>query len=136
MGGLAPLESKEIAGIAVAFSVVAAVLLIVALVFLVRHRSCIAGRSAHSTTNPALSTIWVRKEGSNGAVVRVNGNNNENGGGNGTTNNGFSSTSAATKESFGLYPPQDGHPSLNSNGQAHGIKVSTTKFLKKYIISS
>ena len=60
-----------------AFGAIAAVLLIVALVFLIRHRSCISMQSSRSSTNPALSTIWVRKEGSNGAVVGMNGNGND-----------------------------------------------------------
>ena len=123
MGGLAPLESKEIAGIAVAFGAVAAVLLIAALVFLVRHRSCISMQSSRSSTNPALSTIWVRKEGSNGAVAGMNGHGNDN---NGTQNNDFSQSSSAAKESLTLYGQTTTDPqmSLTSNGQYHSIKVN------------
>ena len=116
------MESKEIAGIAVAFGAIAAVLLIAALVFLVRHRSCFAMQSSRSSTNPALSTIWVRKEGSNGAVVAMNGNGNDNGG---APNNGFSQSSTAAKESLTLYDQTTTDPqiSLTSNGQYHSIKV-------------
>ena len=121
VGGLAPLESKEIAGIAVAFSIIAAVLLVVAMVFLIRHRSCIGRQASRSATNPALSTIWVRKEGSNGAVVGMNGNNNE---GNGAENNGFSAPSTAGKESLYDQATTDHHISLTSNGNYHSIKVN------------
>ena len=117
------MESKEIAGIAVAFSIIAAVLLVVSLFFIIRHRSCIARQASTSSTNPTLSTIWVRKEGSNGnAVMGMNGNNND---GNGTQNTGYSATSAAAKESLALYDQTVTDPqlSLTTNGQYHSIKV-------------
>ena len=121
------MESKEIAGIAVAFSIIAAVLLVVSLFFLIRHRSCISRQASNSSTNPTLSTIWVRKEGSNGnAVVGMNGNNND---GNGTQNTGYSATSAAAKDSLALYEQTVTDPqiSLTSNGQYHSIKVKSYK---------
>ena len=123
MGGLAPLESKEIAGIAVAFGAIAAVLLIVAVVFLIRHRSCLSIQSSRSSTNPALSTIWVRKEGSNGAAAGMNGHVNDN---NGAPNNDFSQTSNGAKESLTLYEntTTDTQTSITSNGQYHSIKVT------------
>ena len=107
-----------------AFGAIAAVLLIVALVFLIRHRTCIPMQSSRSSTNPALSTIWVRKEGSNGAVVGMNGNGNDS---NGAPNNGFSQTTAAAKESLTIYNQTTTDPqmSLNSNGQYHSIKVKS-----------
>ena len=40
MGGVASLESGQIAGIAVTLSAIAVVLLVLLLVFLVRHRQC------------------------------------------------------------------------------------------------
>ena len=124
MGGLAPLESKEIAGIAVAFSIIATILLIVALVFIIRHRSCIT--LSHSATNPALSTIWVRKnEGSNGTtVVGLNGNNN-NERSNGMPVDGSYSTAITAKDGLNLYDraPTDQELGLNSNGQIHTLKV-------------
>ena len=56
MGGVAPLESSEIAGIVGAFAVMAGILTAVILVFLVRKgRPCNQAR-------PVLSTIWVRKQ--------------------------------------------------------------------------
>ena len=110
-----------------AFGAIAAVLLIVALVFLIRHRSCISMQSSRSSTNPALSTIWVRKEGSNGAVVGMNGHGNDS---NGAPNNDFSQTTAAAKESITMYNQTTADPqmSLTSNGQYHSIKVN---FLSK-----
>ena len=122
---MAPLESKEIAGIAVAFSIIAAVLLVVSLFFIIRHRSCITRQASNSATNPTLSTIWVRKDGSNGAVTGMNGNNNE---GNGTQN-----TSA--KDSMALYDQAatDPHLNLTSNGQYHSIKVNNWKLILRKI---
>ena len=105
-----------------AFGAIAAVLLIVALVFLIRHRSCISMQSSRSSTNPALSTIWVRKEGSNGAAAGMNGNVNDN---NGAPNNDFSQTTSAAKESLNIYNQTTTEPqmSLTSNGKYHSIKV-------------
>ena len=117
------MESKEIAGIAVALSIVAAVMLVLVLVFLIRHRSCIGEQGSRLSTNPTLSTIWVRKEERNGNAVGFNGNNNKD---NGNTNTGFHTSSTSAKESLTLYdvPTNDGHFSLTSNGQFHTIKVS------------
>ena len=60
VGGVAPLESGEIAGIVGAFAVMAGILTAVILVFLVRK-----GRPCNQT-RPVLSTIWVRKHQNGG----------------------------------------------------------------------
>ena len=126
VGGLAPLESKEIAGIAVAFSIIAAVLLVVAFVFLVKHRSCIVRQAtSHSANNPTLSTIWVRKDGSsNGTAIGIHENNGNEG--NNAHSAGFPETYTNGKESLSLYDQTtaDSQMSLTSNGPYHSIKVS------------
>ena len=91
------------------------------MVFLIRHRSCIGRQTSRAATNPALSTIWVRKEGTNGNVVGINGNNND---GNGAQNNGYSAASTAGKESLYDQATTDPHVSLTSNGNYHSIKVN------------
>ena len=125
VGGLAPLESKEIAGIAVAFSIIAAVLLVVAFVFLVKHRSCIVRQAtSHSANNPTLSTIWVRKDGaSNGTAIGIHENNGNEG--NNAHSSGFPETYTNGKESLSLYDQTtaDSQMSLTSNGPYHSIKV-------------
>ena len=57
VGGVAPLESGEIAGIVGAFAVMAGIMVSVVIVFLLRK-----GRPCGDRSGPVLSTIWVRKQ--------------------------------------------------------------------------
>ena len=77
MGGVASLESGEIAGIAVTFSAVALVLLVLLLVFLVRQRQCssmvFSKTSTTQQTNGHLTVVkQEEKATTNGHAIHQN----------------------------------------------------------------
>lgn len=130
VGGVAPLESGEIAGIVGAFAIMASVLLGVIIVFLLKRRACHGnGRngSGDGSRNPTvLSTIWIRKQGSNRPPETNNKNNNtangtdhnkENGVGGGAPAGGVPATVIA-----------NGGQQVNSN--SNSVLVNGTAYTK------
>ena len=73
VGGVASLESGQIAGIAVTFASIALVLLVFLLVFLLRHRHCSSSMVLCSSRNnkqtSANGHLQVEKANANGHVI-------------------------------------------------------------------
>ena len=72
VGGVASLESGQIAGIAVTFASIALVLLVFLLVFLLRHRHCSSMVLCSSRNNKQTSAnghLQVEKANANGHVI-------------------------------------------------------------------
>lgn len=117
--GVASLESGEIVGIAATFSIIASLLLVIALVFLIRQKNCLSPSSRNT-----FSTIWVRKEASAATNAAANANangSNQNGGHSGQQHQEGTTT---TTNPYGQVVPgiSNGHVAPDD---AVSIKVSS-----------